>query len=143
MLLLVRQLVDTRSVPGVVEVLRLRGRVHGAKFLGKRASPPRAGTTGNISHAQSIRRYLLPTWAVLSFLLDGAISVLHIYCRGSALISSFVIIVVFARDCFPYIWVIRRRRAISLLVGLLAPPMWHRFRFRRPKGRPAKRSPEY
>lgn len=64
MLLLVRQLVDTRSVPGVVEVLRLRGRVHGAKFLGKRASPPRAGTTGNISHAQSIRRYLLPTWAV-------------------------------------------------------------------------------
>ena len=61
--------------------------------------------------------------------LGGAISVLHIYCLDSTLISSVVIIVAFACDCFLYIWVICRcRRAISFLLGSLA-STWHRFYF--------------
>lgn len=38
------------------------------------------------------------------------ISVLHIYCRGSTLISSVVIIVAFVHDCFLCIWIMRCRR---------------------------------
>ena len=111
-------------------MLCLRGKVHGVKFLGKQASPPR-GNNKRIFRAQSIRCYLLPTWAVLSFPWGRDISLIycHIYCLDSTLISSVVIIVAFACDCFLYIWVIRRcRRAISFLLGSLA-STWHRFYF--------------
>lgn len=64
-------------------MLRLRGKVHGTKFPGKRAP----GTTEDISRAQSIRRYLLSYMGSVSLSSGGAISVLHIYCRHSALIS--------------------------------------------------------
>lgn len=93
----------------VLEVLCLRRKVHGAKFLGETSVLLYAGTTEDIS---------CNWYAAISFLhgqcypfLGGAISVLHIYCRDSALISSVVIIVALARDCFVYIWVIRRRRS--------------------------------
>jgi len=92
-LLFARWLVDIPSVPGVLWSALSSREGTRSEVPRETSDPLRAGTTEDISRAQSIRRYLLPTWAVLFFPRESAISVLHIYCRGSALISSVVIIV--------------------------------------------------
>lgn len=114
-------------------MLRLRGKVHRGEVSRKTSVSSGAGYNGGISRAhESIRRYLLPTWAVLSFPSAAAVSVLHIYCRDSALISSVVILLSLLPAIVSYTSgsyvVVRRRRVISLLLGHLA-STWHRFYF--------------
>lgn len=95
---------------------------------------------GDISRAQSILHYLLPTWGSVILSSSGDISLTYIYCRDFTLICGVVIIVVF-RDCFLCIWVIRwprRRRVVALSRPLFLSHLLHLRCAYRSKDCPAK-----
>lgn len=107
------------------------GRYTGRSFSGKRASPPH-GNTDDILRAQPIRRYLLSYMGSVSLSSgESAISVLHIYCRNSALISqalsllSLLPAIVF-HTSGSYVIVVELSRP---LFDFLTPSTWHRFYF--------------